>query len=194
VAESPVSAARQELLERAVAWFAEHGVGDTSMRTLAQALGTSHRMLHYHFGSREALLSAVMERVERGERDMLAGLLRTAGDPFDAGMAFWNRVADTAQSFAPLYFELSSHAMRRRPNAEAWRDWLASGWVEVLTRLYRDAGAAPAAAEDLARVSLAQARGLLFALALSGDREAADAAMRRFADLVRASLAADPSH
>lgn len=43
---------RDELLDRAVGWFAEHGIGDTSMRTLAAELGTSGRMLHYHFGSR----------------------------------------------------------------------------------------------------------------------------------------------
>ncbi len=183
-----MSEARRELLERAVAWFAEHGVGDTSMRALAAGLGTSHRMLHYHFGSREALLSAVIERVERGEREALAALLGAAGDPFAAGLAFWSRIADTAQVFAPLYFELSSHAMRRRPYTDAWREWLASGWGAILARLYRDAGAAPEAADALARLSLAQARGLLFELALSGDRAGVDAAMRRFVAVMRSEV------
>ncbi|MBK6300027.1 MAG: TetR family transcriptional regulator [Actinomycetales bacterium] len=40
---------REELLGQVVAWFAAHGIGDTSLRTLARELGTSHRMLIYHF-------------------------------------------------------------------------------------------------------------------------------------------------
>ena len=60
--------ARDALLARCVTWFADHGVGDTSLRTLADGVGTSHRMLIYHFGSREGLLAAVVEAVEQGER------------------------------------------------------------------------------------------------------------------------------
>lgn len=183
-----MSTARQDLLERVVAWFAEHGVGDTSLRTLAAGLGTSHRMLHYHFGSREALLGAVIERVERAERDILAELLAAVDDPFEAGLAFWRHMADTAQIFAPLYFELSGHAMLGRPYTASWRAWLAAGWVEALARLFLEAGAEPAHAGALARISLAQARGLLFELALSGDRPAADAAMEHFVRMLRAEL------
>ncbi|MBV2364480.1 TetR/AcrR family transcriptional regulator [Streptomonospora nanhaiensis] len=185
-----MSDAREDLLDRVVAWLAEHGAGDTSMRTLAAGLGTSHRMLHYHFGSREALLGTVVERVERRERDALAALRASTADPFEAGMAFWARLADTAQVFAPLYFELAGHAMLSRPYARSWRRWLAEGWSAALARLFLDAGAAPDRAEALARLSLAQARGLLFELALTGDRPAADAAMRRFATMLRAEAAA----
>ena len=44
----------------AMEYVAEHGVGDLSLRGLAAALGTSHRMLSYHFGSREGLLIEVI--------------------------------------------------------------------------------------------------------------------------------------
>ncbi|MDA0563825.1 TetR/AcrR family transcriptional regulator [Streptomonospora sp. S1-112] len=189
-----MSQAREELLDRVVAWFAEHGVGDTSMRALAGGLGTSHRMLHYHFGSREALLGAVIEHVERRERDALAGLLATDADPFAAGTAFWDHLADTAQVFAPLFFELSGHAMATRPAADPWRRRMATGWTDVLARLFRDAGAAPGRADTLARLALAQARGLLFELALTGDRPAADAAMGHFMAMLRADVDADARH
>lgn len=188
-----MSTSRDVLLERAVAWFAEHGVSDTSMRTLAAALGTSHRMLHYHFGSREALLAAVMELVERGERAALDRFLSSADDPFDAASEFWHHVADAAETFAPLFFELSSHAMLRRPYAESWRVWLTDEWLEALARVYSRAGATPGQATTLARISLAQARGLLFELALSGDRPTVDAAMAGFTAMVRATLVADGS-
>ncbi len=174
---APAPSARDDLLARAVAWFAEHGVGDTSLRTLATGIGTSHRMLNYHFGSREGLLGAVIEAVEHGEREMLARFLAEAEDPYAGAERFWAHVADAARTFAPLYFELAGHAMRGEPYAVGLRDWLSTGWNEPLTDLWRAFGYPEREAEVLARVNLATVRGLLFELALTGDRAGADAAM-----------------
>jgi AcrR family transcriptional regulator len=177
-----VTAARDELLGRCVGWFTEHGVGDTSLRTLAAEVGTSHRMLLYHFGSREGLLAAVVETVEQGERDLLERLLHDVADPYAAGLRFWEHVADSATTFAPLYFELSGQAMQGQPWAAGLRDWLTDGWTPALTHLWTRLGRSPADAADLARVNLAAVRGLLFHLALTGDRAAADAGMRFLAE------------
>ncbi len=177
--------ARDDLLDRAVAWFAAHGVGDTSMRTLAAGIGTSHRMLHYHFGSREGLLTAVVEAVERAEQDALVALTAEYPDPFQAGAAFWTRVADRAEVFAPLFFELSSLAMRGAPHAEPLRRWLASGWLAPLADGYRRLGLDEDRAATLALQSLAMARGLLFELSATGDRAAVDAAMAAWTATVR---------
>lgn len=59
-----MSSPRERLLAAAVEHVAAHGVGDLSLRRLAAALGTSHRMLVYHFGSREGLLVEVVREVE----------------------------------------------------------------------------------------------------------------------------------
>ena len=177
--------ARGDLLQRAVAWFAEHGVGDTSLRTLAAGIGTSHRMLNYHFGSREGLLAAVVEAVERAEQDALVELMASHEDPFEAGAAFWVRVADRAEVFAPLFFELSTHAMRGATYAEPLRRWLTAGWADALREGYRRAGVDEARARVLALQSLAMARGLLFELSATGDRAAVDAAMDSWTAMVR---------
>ncbi|HMM96457.1 TetR/AcrR family transcriptional regulator [Phycicoccus sp.] len=184
----PRPGGRDELLARAVAWFAEHGVGDTSLRTLAAGIGTSHRMLNYHFGSRSGLLGAVVEAVERSEQEALLGLSATTEDPFEAGALFWARVADRAAVFAPLFFELSTHAMRGEPHAEPLRRWFGEGWLPVLARAYRDLGVGDGAAETLALQSLAMARGLLFEVAVTGDRAAADRAMAGWTTMVRREL------
>ncbi|MFN8081172.1 MAG: TetR family transcriptional regulator [Kineosporiaceae bacterium] len=176
---------REALLAKAIAWFAAHGVGDTSLRTLATALGTSHRMLIYHFGSREGLLGAVVEAVERGERAVMADFLATHDDPFEAGAAFWTHVADRAQIFAPLFFELSGTAMQGKPYAASLRQWLATGWVEELADGFRRSGFGDEQAVRLARLSLGTARGLLFELAATGDRAATDDAMAEFTAMVR---------
>lgn len=52
------STARQRLLDAAIEYTAEHGISDLSLRSLAAAPGTSHRMLIFHFGSREGLWGA----------------------------------------------------------------------------------------------------------------------------------------
>ena len=68
------SGARERLLAAAMDHVAEHGVGDLSLRSLAAALGTSHRMLIYHFGTRDALLVEVVRAVEERTRQALASL------------------------------------------------------------------------------------------------------------------------
>jgi AcrR family transcriptional regulator len=183
------SAARDELLGRAIAWFAEHGVGDTSLRTLAAGIGTSHRMLNYHFGSREGVLGAVVEAVEQAEHAALVELAATHDDPLEAGAAFWTRVADRAEVFAPLFFELSTHAMRDEPHAAGLRVWLRTGWLDAITAGYVDLGLPPDRARTLALQSLAMARGLLFEVAATGDRAAADLAMAGWTAMVRAETA-----
>ncbi len=181
---------RGELVSRAVAWFAVHGVGDTSLRTLAAGIGTSHRMLNYHFGSREGLLGAVVEAVERAEQDALVDLFAATNDPVEAGARFWSQVADRAEIFAPLFFELSTDVMRRRPHAEQLHTWMTAGWTDALTEAFMRSGLNRAAARTLALQSLAMSRGLLFEVAVTGDRKAADAAMSRWTEMVRTELAA----
>jgi AcrR family transcriptional regulator len=51
---------RRDLLERVTDHVLEHGLIGLSLRPVAAAVGTSDRMLIYHFGSRDALVSAVV--------------------------------------------------------------------------------------------------------------------------------------
>jgi AcrR family transcriptional regulator len=53
---------RSELADLATDYAFEHGVVGLTLRPLAAAIGTSDRMLVYHFGSRDALVSAVVAR------------------------------------------------------------------------------------------------------------------------------------
>jgi AcrR family transcriptional regulator len=51
---------RDDLAERATDHALEHGLIGLSLRPWAAALGTSDRMLIYHFGSKDALIAAVL--------------------------------------------------------------------------------------------------------------------------------------
>ncbi len=52
---------REDLAERATDYALEHGLIGLSLRPLAAELGTSDRMLIYHFGSKDALVAAVLD-------------------------------------------------------------------------------------------------------------------------------------
>ncbi len=53
---------REKLLDVAVELFAEKGIGGTSLRVLTQQAGANLAAVHYHFGSKDALVDAVLER------------------------------------------------------------------------------------------------------------------------------------
>lgn len=172
---------RDRLLASAITYFAAEGIADTSLRALSARIGTSHRMLIYHFGSREGLLGAVVGVVEAAQRDTLARMTAAPdGDPVEQGRAFWREVTDAAQTYGPLFFELSGHAMQGLPHAAGLRDDLIEPWLEPLAALAVRAGVEAAAARTGARLQLAVARGLLFDLLISGDRTGVDAAMELF--------------
>jgi AcrR family transcriptional regulator len=186
------STGRDALLAGALDLMAHEGVGDLSLRQIASRIGTSHRMLHYHFGSREGLLVAVVEELDRRNSEMLAQLTMPDDVPLrELAWSFWTHAADTAGVYGPLFFELASHAMLGKAHTEALAGQNVDLWLDTLTTLWIRAGMQPPAARVRARLNLAVSRGLLHDLLLTGDREAVDAAMADFADTSLASIPPD---
>lgn len=179
--------ARAALLERALGYYAEHGIRDTSLRTLAAAIGTSQRMLHYHFGSREDLLAAVIDAVASQQAQQIAELFDGADDPFVAGHDNWKATVEGAQLFGPLWFELATHAMRKAPYAAGLAEVMVQSQLREFTRVYEAYTTANHAAR-LARLTLAVGQGLIFDLLIDGDRQAADAAIDEFTTMIKSAL------
>ena len=178
---------REILLLRIVEWFAVNGVLDTSMRTLAAGVGTSNRMLNYHFGSRDQLLAAVISTVCEAEGQALEDCFAGTPDPVEAGRVYWDHVAETASTFAPLFYELSAHAMYGKSYAEQLRHTLTDAWLSGFSSGFGRV-AQPQEADQLARLCLAVGRGILFEMALTKDRDAADAAIDQFTQMTRQAL------
>lgn len=182
-----MSTARDDLLNRAIQHYAAHGIRHTSLRTLATSIGTSQRMLHYHFGSREDLLAAVIDAVAGQQAAHIAELFAQETDPFEAGVRNWDATANGATTFGALWFELATHAMHDEPYAERLGEVMVDAQIREFTKVYV-AHTDPARAARLARLTLAVGQGLVFDLLIDGDRDAADAAVREFTDLVRRDL------
>jgi AcrR family transcriptional regulator len=181
-AESPATGRdpRSVLLSAAIAHVAEHGFGEASLRQIAAAIGSSHRMLIYHFGSKRGLAAAIIDAIQQAQLGTLGELLGTDDlPPADAGQRFWQLVTDNAMRFGPLFFELAADAMRH-PGSQPMAVLAVHMWLEPLAELWRAGGASAERAPVLARMSLALANGLLLDALLTGDRSAAQTAMEAF--------------
>ena len=161
---------RERLLNAAIDHFGRNGIGDTSLRGIAESLGTSHRMLIYHFGSREGLLVEVTREVEARQRVLMTTTYDADLPPLEAAAAYWEKTVDATLRYGPLFFELAAHAMQGKAHASALRDELIAAWLPSVTDLCRAIGIPEAQAESHARVALGAARGLLLDLLVSGQR------------------------
>lgn len=171
--------AREALLDRCLKVLQAKGFRDLSLREIAAAAGTSHRMLIYHFGSRDGLLAAVVGRVEAEQRAALAAL--TAGDDLaEASRTFWQRLTDPGLAPAErLFFEIYVHALHGSDWAASFRAAVIDAWerplIELFARLVPEQDARAAA-----RLGLAVTRGLLLDLLLTGEREVVSEAVELF--------------
>jgi AcrR family transcriptional regulator len=173
MARPPDLERRQELLDAVVKECAAHGIGDRSLRVVAAAVGTSHRMLLHHFGSRNELLLAIVEEVERRQRALLREL---PPEPAAAIAAMWADLRrPDLRPFERLFFECYARGVQGEQPFARMLPGAVDAW------LTEDETTDPA----LVRLGLAVMRGLLLDLIATDDRRGIDAAAQAFVDLVR---------
>jgi AcrR family transcriptional regulator len=181
---------RQQLLNAAIEYVAQHGIGDLSLRALAAELGTSHRMLIFHFGSKDKLWIEIVQTVEQRQRARLAQLLPDPGQPTrEALWTWWKHISDP--SLWPserLFFELYGQALQGRAHATGLLDGIVDTWVQPIAQANIAQGAPQALAYAHARLGVAVTRGLLLDLLATGDTDRVDQAMHAFIDLYEAWL------
>jgi AcrR family transcriptional regulator len=182
---APDERRRRELLDALVETFAASGIGTRSLREVADAVGTSHRMLLHHFGSRDELLLAIVAEVERQQTVALDAL---PDDPAEAIAAMWVILRQQRlRPFARLFFECYARAAHGEVPFTRMLPGAIGGWLEAIDR--RSAGKSDPA---LARLGLAVFRGLLLDLVATDDEQGVDAAAQRFTELLRDRGASRP--
>ena len=161
------------LLDKTMHHVAQHGLSDLSLRELATAIGTSHRMLIYHFGGRDGLIAAVVEQMESQQRAQLLELVITAKGPRELIEAQWKQLSDPAtRPFVMLFFEVLAMALQQRAGTERFLEQLTTPWLDL---------GLPADRPDLL-LGVAVIRGLLLEGVASGDFELPTEALHRFLD------------
>ena len=187
---------RPELLAAATEYVLDHGVADLSLRPMATALGVTHATLIRHFGSKENLITEVVDRVRE---DFLAALqtdagILGAGSATEFLVASWDKMRQPAEQrqFRTL-FEVASRATHHSDLSSAVLGRITQEWLTPLEhRLVAD-GRTAAQATALATLAVAQVRGLQLDLLLSGDRDRVDAAFDVAMAQLRRSLYTDDS-
>jgi AcrR family transcriptional regulator len=171
------SQARERLLASAVDQAMNGGITDLSLREIAVAIGTSHRMLLYHFGSREGLMTAICTSVI----ETLMTELRGWQDPTsDARELFAHLTDPAAWPLERLFFELYAHALLGRPGTEGLLEASVEPWIATTVGLLTREGVDARTARVEARLGLAVARGLLLDLLATGDQAGVTAAYERY--------------
>jgi AcrR family transcriptional regulator len=177
--------ARQRLLEAAIEYVVGHGLTDLSLRRLAAELGTSHRMLIHHFGSREGLWVAIVREVERRQLAAIGDLVPDPSVPYaDAMRAWWRHISDP--SLWPnerLFFEVYGQALQGRPHAGELLEGIVDSWLGPITAMGEAMGMPHETAEASARLGNAVTRGQLLDLLATGDRAGVDAAVEHWIEL-----------
>jgi AcrR family transcriptional regulator len=182
---------RQRLLDDAIDYVSRHGLADVSLRTLAAALGTSHRMLIHHFGSKDRLWVEIVRTVEARQRDLLAQVLPDPGKPpAEAMWAWWKHISDPGLwPNERLFFEIYGQALQGRAHTTQLLDGIVEDWLEPATEINVSLGIPPELARAHARLGVAITRGLLLDLLATRDVKAVDAAMAAFIDVYTSWLA-----
>ena len=164
---------KQDLLQAVVADLQANGIGDRSLRDIAAAVGTSHRMLIHHFGSRAGLLTEVVRSVEAEQRAFL-GSVDVPSE--DITTVMWQRLREPAVwPNERLFFECYARAARGEAPYASLLPGLVDDWLDAFGPDDSSEPAAVAARAE-ARLSLALFRGLLLDLVGTEDRAGVDAA------------------
>ena len=164
--------------------MAATGIGNRALRDIAAAAGTSHRMLLHYFGSRDELLVAVVEEVERQQLARLADL---PDDPLEAARQLWRQLrAPRLRPQERLFFECYARAAQGEQPYVRLVPNVVEGWLAAV------AERAPGGIDRATiRLGLAVTRGLLLDLVATDDRAGVDAAYERFMELLANSDVAE---
>lgn len=138
--------------------ISEQGVGALAVETLARRLGVTKGSFYWHFRSREALLSAALERWEDvGERVLLVQV-ETIPQPRERLCELFRRVAREVQPhriYAALLKALD------HPQVIPLMQKVTQRRMDFLAHAYRQAGLDRAAAQHRARLAYAAYVGFL---------------------------------
>lgn len=176
---------KEEVLERAVFFLAEHGLAGLNLRKLAADLGVSTNVISYQFGSKEGLIQAALDRARAANSETLATLRAENPDitTADTLRGIWKWWRERPERFA--YPRLSIEAMmaaddlsggKRLEVGEFWNEY-ATGWLVK-------EGRSPAEAEELASAMNGLLTGLVIDMISTGDLERIDRTLERFASLI----------
>jgi AcrR family transcriptional regulator len=170
-----------ELRGKALDYCLAHGISELSLRPLALKIGTSARLLIYHFGSRDSLIGAVMDEAHRRVQKSFGELMRGAGNK-GILRKFWNWTTDPRNSpYLRLMFEVQMLALQNPAAYTRYLEGTSSSWLSLIEAVL------PPSADRRARATLCAAviDGLLLEFLSTGDLRRTSSALDIFGLMLR---------
>jgi AcrR family transcriptional regulator len=181
-----------KLLDAAVDMLLSEGLGDTSMRAIAARIGTSHRMLNYHFGGADGFWDAVLAAARQRQQEAFKRMVDLGAAP-DLPSFWMNYSAPGQLPMGRLMFEVFGRTLSATSSAKGLMEPMFVSWLEVLSPLLMQRFSCDEPeARALARLQVAVLRGLLMDLLATGDAAGAQQAIQMF-DSMQAGHFAKPA-
>ena len=184
-------ARKRDLLDRLTAYFSEHGLPNVSLRPMAVQVGTSARLLIFHFGSKDQLVEEVFAHIQAILTHSLAEILSQPDRQSRVApiRAYWDWA--TNRKNLPLWrllYELQMLATRNpgkyakllKRNSAQWRDLIDAALPELQPR------------SSWASLFAAVFDGLFLELLATGDRKRTNAALDTFVKIASAHRVESP--
>lgn len=171
------------LLDSLIAYLVRRGVADVSLRPMAAAVGTSARLLIFHFGSKERLLLEVLDEMQVRLQGSLSELLE---EPCPARSAplrlFWDWALKDA-NFAQLRVLYQLHILAAQDHKTYGRFLKRNSlnWLESVQALLKPSQRSPA----FSTLIVAVFDGLFIEVMSTGDRRRTSAAIDQFIAMAR---------
>jgi AcrR family transcriptional regulator len=179
---------RDELLRAVTEYVLAQGVGQLAIRPMAEAVGVSHATLLNHFGTKENLITEVVDllREQSMPVDPELPIPAEIAEDAAAAIALWWRQW-TNPDYLPalrLMFEVYGQALLHPARYERFFDDVVGGWLRFFTRVAEAAGCPADELEQTGTTLFAVMRGLQLDLVATGDTARADAALQLVTDEV----------
>ena len=183
---------RTSLLDAAEQGLRQHGYAGLSTRKVAEAAGVPLSQIHYHFGSKEALMLALLERQNQRLLDRQQAM-------FAADVPLWQRWEracdflddDLASGYVRILHEMIAASLSSPEIAKAVRRDL-RGWFELLAELAKEAeqrfgGLGPFSAAEVTSLVSAAFLGseTMILLEIESPHVPVRQALRRFGETIR---------
>jgi len=162
-----------QLAETCLAAFIAAGTLDLSLDHLADAVGTSKRMLIHYFGSRETLEQKAIALLEDRLRDRFSTSRFPPGTSLSAVVsALWDQsTAPQSRGVLLLIMDVSRRAWSGSDRAKAFYAEQQRRWVDLLRKFLPD----PRAVEELLQLF----QGAILVYLVTGDREKGKRTLQR---------------
>jgi AcrR family transcriptional regulator len=169
-----------------------NGVANLSLRAIAAAVGTSHRMLLYHFGSKEHLVRAAIQEARARDVRMLTRAIARHGPPTPPEIVhrMWRWYASPRRArFLRSAVEVWAVSLPQPPRCQDFQEPVAKDLVGFAADWLVAAGYSPAEGRARALLYVGAMRGLLLDLLATGDRARLEAAVGLLRKAVERDLA-----